>query len=139
MVITPSSVNVVGGGTIDSTTITPQYVELKCLASSIGGTVYTMEIYRGAFPLARIVRQDNNLESAELSSGVPNDVSLKNPTLDGNVRLQSSSYLTVTYPRDRVDCKDMGTYYCVINHSQVTAQYPLYNSSADLTVIGKLY
>lgn len=135
MTISPSSLTVVGGGgTTDSTTISAQYLELSCLATYISGTVYTMNIRRNLDPLAEIIRSDSS-ETASLSSGVPSDISSKQPTIEGNVRSGSSSYLRVTYPRDRIDCRDGVTYYCIISYGS-GGQSQTSNTSASLTVTG---
>lgn len=133
MRITPNSVQVSSDG---STTDSSQTVVLECNAQDISGTPTAMYIRRGSYPLAQIAYSSTSTQ-AQLSSGSPSDVNTKNPTLEGYLQGGSSSYLRVTYIRDRMDCKDSATYYCIVHYNLDSGTSPVSNTSATLTVQGE--
>lgn len=134
MTITPSVVDVVGSG---STTNTPstQTVVLECSAQGLAGTIFSMYIRRHDRPLAEIAV--GTTSQPVLSPGRPSEVDSKQPTLDGNVNIGSSSYLRVTYLRDRLDCSDGVQYHCNIFYKPTSGDTRNTSDSASLTVRGR--
>lgn len=141
MKITPNTVSLEGSANQPASSPSTSEVVMECTAENLGNVeaVFSMYLKRESNPLAEISAIGPSGNTPKMSTGAPNDIISKAPTLEGSININnpSLSSLRARYLVSRMTCEDQATYHCVVAYKPFSYETQKTNISASLTVQGK--